>query len=383
MARKYHMLGKGLFKIDVNGELSNERLKSLIFFYAPMIGDDATILYQYLLLRGSTYSFVELNELLTSLNKSIDQFEENCNNLNKYRLLKTLKQDNRYIFVINAPMSIKEFIKDDIFVREFIMKTSGEYYRLLTADIFVDNNYHDYEDISDTLSLDDLKMWSREDETYLKKDNSKANNYEFNTLFDINYFLKDISSLMFPMKYRTIDNLKYIATLADLYGISYDKMRGYVANAVNKSDDNFNINQLKYSCMNAKTNYEKVADDKYNVPCQIYLMSLQDGKEVTDYDKKILFNLADKYHLNNSVINVLLAHTLKVCDNRLLENYIYPIAADFHRNDIDSAQKALERLSIDNNKTKQLDTLPVYDASKNQKLSDQELDELLSLRGKK
>ena len=377
------MLGKDLYKVDVNGELSNERLKSLIFFYAPLIGDDATILYQYLLLRGSTYSFTELNELLAHLNKSIDTFEENCNNLNRYRLLKTLRQDNRYVFVVNAPLSIKEFIKDDIFAREFIMKTSGEYYRVLTADVFADNNYHDYEDISDTLSLDDLKLWTKEDETYLKKDNNKNNAFKFNTLFDVNYFLKDISSLMFPMKYRTIDNLKQIATLADLYGISYEKMRGYVANAVNKSDDSFNLNQLKYSCMNAKTNYEKVAEDKYNVPCQIYLMSLQDGKEVTDYDKKILFNLADRYYLNNSVINVLLAHTLKVCDNRLLENYIYPIASDFHRNDIDTAQKALERLSLDNHRNTKVDSLPVYDASGNKKLSDKELDELLSLRGKK
>ena len=377
------MLGKDLYKVDVNGELSNERLKSLIFFYAPLIGDDATILYQYLLLRGSTYSFAELNELLTYLNKSVDVFESNCNNLNKYRLLKTLKQDNRYVFVVNAPLTIKEFIKDDIFVREFIMKTSGEYYRILTAGVFADNNYYDYEDISDTLSLDDLKMWSREDETYLKTNGNKTNTYEFNTLFDINYFLKDISSLMFPMKYRTVDNLKQIAILADLYGISYEKMRGYVANAVNKSDDSFNINQLKYSCMNAKTNYEKVSEDKYNVPCQIYLMSLQDGKEVTEYDKKILYNLSDKYNLNNSVINVLLAHTLKVCDNRLLENYIYPIASDFHRNDVNTAQKALERLSMDNSRTKQSDSLPVYDSASNKKLSDKELDELLSLRGKK
>ena len=376
------MLGKDLYKIDVNGELSNERLKSLIFFYAPLIGDDATILYQFLLLRGSTYSFAELNELLTNLNKSIDQFEHSCNNLNKYRLLKTLKQDNRYVFVINAPLTIKEFIKDDIFVREFIMKTSGEYYRVLTADVYADNNYHDYEDISDTLSLEDLKMWSRKDETYLES-NNKSNGYEFNTLFDINYFLKDISSLMFPMKYRTVDNLKQIAVFADLYGISYEKMRGYVANAVNKSGDSFNMNQLKYSCMNAKTSYEKVSQDKFNVPCQLYLMSLQDGKEVTDYDKKILFNLADRYHLNNSVINVLLAHTLKVCDNRLLENYIYPIASDFHRNDVNTAQKALERLSLDNSKTKEMDTLPVYDTASNKKLTDKELNELLSLRGKK
>ena len=375
------MIGKNLYKLDVNADLSNERLKSLIFFYAPLIGNDALALYQYLALKGSTYIYDELNNLLANLNISIDSFESSCSSLNKYRLLKTLRQADNYVFVINKPLEMKEFIKDDIFVREFILKTSGDYYRELLSSIHADNNYQGFEDVSDTLSIESLKNWSKDDETYLRN-KSEEKSYDFNTLFNISYFLKDISTIMFPMKYRNEENLKQIAVLADLYGISYDKMRSYVANAVNKSDEHFNINSLKYSCMNSLADYKKVEDGKYNVPCQAYLMSLQDGKEVTEYDKKILYTLAFKYHLNNEVINVLLAHTLRNCDNRLIENYIYPIASDLHRNDIKTAQDALQRLSRDYLTDKSEDTLPVYDTSKNKKLSDEEINKLLSLRGK-
>ena len=374
------MLGKDLYKVDVDFELNNERLRSLVFFYAPLIGEKSLLLYQYLVLRGSSYSYEEINGLLEKLNISIDSFEESVKDLNRFRLLRTLKQGSNHILVANAPLEMKEFIHDDILVREFILKTSGEYYHELISDMKEHSDYRGFEDVSDRLSADDLKNWTREDESYLERGNEEG--YHFNTLFDMNHFLRDISTLMFPMKYRTPDNLKQIAVLADLYGISYDRMRNYVANAVNKSNGQFNLNQLRYSCMNARGEYRKTEPGKYDVPCQDYLMSLQDGKEVTEYDKKILYNLAFKYHLRNDVINVLLEHTLKNCDNRLIENYIYPIASDMHRNDVKDSGQALERLLSDHHSQKTDDSLPVYDSSRNRKLSDDEINDLLALRNK-
>ena len=91
------MLGKDLYKIEVNTELSNERLRSLVFFYGPLIGKEALVMYEYLVLRGNQTAFEEINSLLMNLNLSIDDFEFYCIKLNEYRLLKTLKQDNRYL----------------------------------------------------------------------------------------------------------------------------------------------------------------------------------------------------------------------------------------------------------------------------------------------
>ena len=161
------MLGKDLYKIEVNTELSNERLRSLVFFYGPLIGKEALVMYEYLVLRGNQTAFEEINSLLMNLNLSIDDFEFYCIKLNEYRLLKTLKQDNRYIFVFNDPLEVKQFIKDDILVRDFILKTSGEYYRELTSDIYMESDHAGFEDVSQTLSLDTLQDWKAEDESYL------------------------------------------------------------------------------------------------------------------------------------------------------------------------------------------------------------------------
>lgn len=373
------MLGKDYYRIETDCELSDERFKSLIFFYGPMIGNDALVLYLNMAYRQSAYSFNELNELLSFLNVSVSDFESRIDILNQYNLVRTLNLDNKYIFVVNSPLNRKEFINNDILVREFILKTSGNHYQSLIADMRNNDNHHGFKDISNHLPTDSLANWTKADETYVPQKNDDT--YSFNTLFDVNVFLKDISTNLLPMRFRSRENLEQMAKLADLYNISYDKMRTFLPKVANTETDEFDLNTLRYLCMKAKVDYEKIEASDYGVPSQKYLMSLQDGKELTDYDKKILYKLSNEYHLSIPVINVLLEHSLKNCDNRLLENYIYPIASDLHRNDIKSASAALDRLSRTYSNVRQEEPI-VYDTSKNKKLSDEQLDELLSLRNK-
>ena len=376
------MLGKDLYKIEVNAELSNERLRSLVFFYWPLIGDKALVLYEYLVLRGNRPVFEEINELLMSVNLSIDDFEFFCIKLNEYRLLKTLKQENRYIFALNNPLEIRQFIKDDIMVRNFILNTSGEYFRQLTADIYEENDHYGFEDVSSTLSLDTLQNWDKEGESYLKK--KPERNYDFDTMFDVNVFLKDISLTLLPMRFRTKENMKQLALMADLYNISYDKMRTYLPKVARTDSNEFDLKELRYLCMNAKSEYKKVENDNYDVPCIRFLMSLQGGKEATNYDKKIIYRLFEDYHLSAPVINVLLEHGLKNCNNSLIENYLYPIASDLHRNDVKTSKEALERLSKPyEKKGRNVEKPPVYDDSANKTMSAMEEEELLKLMGKK
>ena len=376
------MIGNDYCKIDVNFELASDRLKSLVLFYGPLIGNDALALYEYLAISGSSAGFSRLNNLLNSLNISVDSYEKRCEKLNEYRLMRTLNKDDHYVFVLCAPLTMKEFIKDDILVRDFILRTSGGRYQEIVSTIYEDNRYYDFKDVSKKLSLENLKEWSAEDETYLKS-RSRKTEYDFNTRFDVNLFLKDISTTMFPSRFRSEENMKEIAMLADLYNISYDSMRTYVARATNSSKEQFDLRSLKDLCLSAQSLFQKVGEDEYDMPSITYLMSLQDGKDVTRYDKQIIYNLAHDYNLSVPVVNVLLKHTLENCDNRLYEKYLYGIAADLHRNDIKTAKQAIDFLSKNRREKKNnADALPQYDASRNTLLSKDEEEELLKLMGK-
>ena len=377
------MLGKDYYRIETDVELSGEKLKSLVFFYGPLIGCEALNLYEYLVLKGSSIGYAKLNDLLQELNLSIDHFEELIGHMNEFRLLKTLKKEDHYIFVLQAPLDMNEFIKDDIFVRYFILKTSGANYQKLISTLVEPDEHRDFENVSKTLTSEALSGWTKSDETYINKTRkTKKEKYDFNTLFDINVFLKDISPTLFPMRFRTRNNLEKIAIYGDLYDVSYDRMRVYLAQVSDFDADSFDLKKLEKVCMSSSGNYEKIEKGRYDVPCVRFLMSLQDGKEVTESDRYLLSKLSAKYHLSAPVINVLVEYGLKNCDNRLVEKYLTKTAADLHRNDINTADEALKWLYNSGEKRSE-DKLPSYDTSNNTSLSESDEEELLILMGKK
>ena len=261
------MLGKDYYRIETDVELSSEKLKSLVFFYGPLIGCEALNLYEYLVLKGSSIGYAKLNDLLQELNLSIDHFEELIGHMNEFRLLKTLKKEDHYIFVLQAPLDMNEFIKDDIFVRYFILKTSGANYQKLISTLVEPDEHRDFENVSKTLASEALSGWTKSDETYINKSRkSKKEKYDFNTLFDINVFLKDISPTLFPMRFRTRNNLEKIAIYGDLYDVSYDRMRVYLAQVSDFDADSFDLKKLEKACMSSSGNYErsKRADTTYH-----------------------------------------------------------------------------------------------------------------------
>lgn len=381
------MIGNNLFKIESDVALSSNTYKSLIIFYNPLIGPEALYLYQYLAINNDRNSFVELNNLLNSLAMSIDKFEKLIKKLNEYKLVITLKDDNsdKYVFMLNEPLTINEFINNNIFVRDFIQKTSGEYYQSVLSNLSFKNKYKNYSDVSYKLSKNILNNWTSADEEYLKKPSN--NTYEFKNLFNINVFLNNVSTTLFPVKCRTKENLKLIADLADLYDISYQKMAAYLSETIKYKDQVLDLGLLKYKCEHSIPEIKNISPNEYNVPCITFLMNKQNLKTVTPSDKKMLSILSSDYGLNIEVINYLIEYVLESSDNRLIANYVYPIAADLHRNNIQNAKEAKEFLSNPKKKkkaTKSTAKLPSYDQMESKiKVTKEEAEEALRRRGNK
>lgn len=377
-----NMLGKDLFKVESRVDLSNEGLKSLVLFYNPLIGASALTIYEYLVIKGSSNTFDELNKLLNSLNISIDKFELVLGRLNEYRLVNTLKDEksDRYIFILNNPLTINEFVKDDILVRDFIHKTSGPYFQSLLNNVRYEAKHDGFVDVSKHIDPKILDDWTENDESFVHA-RSKEEEFEFNTFFNINEFLKDCSTNLLPLRYRTKDNMKEIATLADLYNISYDRMRVIVARTVKNDKNEFDLNLLRYLCENSQPDYRDIKDGEYNVPCELFLMNKQGGKEVTKFDKKIIYALSHDYHLNPQVINCVIEQGLANCDNRLIEKYLYAIASDLHRNDINTVDAAKKRMNKYASRSfVKKDVTPDYSNGNNVTIDNDKLNDILNRR---
>lgn len=381
------MIGNDLFKIESDVALSSNTYKSLIIFYNPLIGPEALYLYQYMTINNDRNSFVELKNLLNSLSMSIDKFEKLLKKLNEYKLVLTLKDDNsnKFVFMLNEPLTINEFINNNIFVRDFIQKTSGEYYQSVLSNLSFKSKYKNYSDVSYKLSKNILNNWTSADEEYLKRPSN--NTYEFKNLFNINVFLNNVSTTLFPVKCRTKENLKLIADLADLYDISYQKMAAYLSETIKYKDQVLDLGLLKYKCEHSIPEVKNITPNEYNVPCITFLMNKQNLKSVTPSDKKMLTILNTEYGLNIEVINYLIEYVLDSSDNRLIANYVYPIASDLHRNNIQTAKEAKDFLTNNKKKkkaTKNVAKFPSYDSMESQiKVTKEEAEEAIRRRGNK
>jgi len=378
------MLAKDQFKIESHAELSNDRLKTLVLLYLPLIGEDALALYEFLVVKGTNNSFEELSKLLNTLNYSIEKFDEALRQLNKYKLVRTFKAKDKdnYIFKVQSPLLFDEFVKDNIFIRNFILKTSSQYYQSLIANnMFVFDRHHGFDDVSAKLDLSMLNSWSKDDEAVLEK--TGVNKQEFDTLFDINRFLKEVSVNLLPLKYRTYENLHALAKLADIYSITYEKMKSFLPRVASFDEDNFDLKKLKELCQYSDVQFRSVPKGKYDVPCSQFLMNLQQGKKVSPYDLETLLILSTQYNLRAEVINVLIEYVLRNSDNRLVRNYIEPLASDLHRNDIKTAKEAIERLNKQAGAPKaNKQIIPTYNDLDEIQMDKDELDRLLKTRGK-
>lgn len=362
------MLGNDKFKVECKVDLSSERFKSLVLFYLPLIGQNALALYENFLVKGPTASFYEISDILNTLFYSIDTFEESLKKLNEFRLLITYryKEEDKYLFVLKEPLTREEFIKNEVFVRYFILKTSGPYYQYLIADLYSENNYQNLDNISYSLNPDVLNLWSQDDESYLKQKNLILENYD--SLFDMKAFIAGCSENMFPLKYRTPENIKEVGMLADLYNISEDQMRVFFSQML-KDNKPFDLNFLRKKCEMSRSEYKKIAENKYDVPCELFMMNMAQGIEISSYDKKILYKLANDYKLKIEVINVLIEYALNTCDNQLFETFINPIAANFKRNNIDTVEKAKEMLNKPKAKKNNKDIgMPEYKSVKHEQV---------------
>ena len=238
--------------------------------------------------------------------------------------------------------------------------------------------------------FEQLNTWTPEKEEQFKKVKPIAaeNEQLIQSFFPIYDFMKTVSAMIFPIALRTVENLQTIAMLADTYGVSEDRMRINLMSATELDPPHFDVNKMRNLCRNSKAEFRYNSDNKYQVPCATFMANLQAGKEVTAYDKRLLENLLENYHLKPEVINVLIEHSLQECDNKLISSYVQAVAANWYRNDVDTYQKALEQIKGSPKADKKIRTknreevLPVYDSSNNPELSNEEIMELLREAGK-
>lgn len=344
-------------KIEGISELTSSLLSSLLMLYQPLIGKEATFLYQILLSIHARKANVPHHALIEILgNMSIDQIEKNRGLLEQFLLIKTYYQDSskKYIYQLFPPLEGNAFLRHEVFGRLYMREMGKQMYevsKLCFADDYTPKD--DYKNISIPFQNVFKSAWEDQQEQSFEMMKPQEVHIQENTIpitFHYDRFLSGLSSLVFPSHERNEKNLRLIGELATIYGISEEKMRKLVGKSMNLKTNMLDHEVLKKMVRSSKTNYEEKESNVYALPPVRFLQKKQHGIEVTSSDKRLIEILIRDYQMKPDVVNVLLEYVLANTNQRLTRSYVEKIAGTWIRLQLDSHEKALQFIANEKNK---------------------------------
>lgn len=315
--------------------LSVEQRQSLHLLYGPLMGKSSICLYEFL---GSIQNSVELEDVYLLLNINASQFDKARNYLEQYHLIETYVHEDDMLILLYAPLLPDKFLCHDTYSRLYLASVGLKCFDKIKAMLHKDKTISSvYTKVESSLDVSILDSWNESKEIAYEKVKPTINqkyNFDFATLF------KGMDRV-FPVRYRTNENLDRIAQMAQIYGIDAKDMRRYVQRSINPSTHVFDLDKLKEMVMRNRKVME-TSKDPYQMPPVKFLQNKQNGIPVVKSDQALIERLCTQFQLSVEVVNTLIEYTLHQTHQQFSRNYVEKVAASWVRLGVDSRKKALE-----------------------------------------
>lgn len=356
--------------------LSVEQRQSLHLLYGPMMGKSSICLYEFL---GSIQNSVELEDVYLLLNINASQFDKARNHLEQYHLIETYVHEEDMLILLYAPLLPDKFLCHDTYSRLYLASVGSKCFdkikTMLQKDKAVSSSYTKVESPLDVSILD---SWNESKEIAYEKVKptiKQKYDFDFATLF------KGMDRI-FPVRYRTNENLDRIAQMAQIYGIDAKDMRRYVQRSINPSTHVFDLDKLKEMVMRNRKVME-TSKDPYQMPPVKFLQNKQNGIPVVKSDQALIECLCTQFQLPVEVVNTLIEYTLQQTHQQFSRNYVEKVAASWVRLGVDSRKKALEIINqnpVENKKEEKVVLDEKFYTQKEEKSDTQIQQEMLELQ---
>ena len=315
--------------------LSVEQRQSLHLLYGPLMGKSSICLYEFL---GSIQNSVELEDVYLLLNINASQFDKARNYLEQYHLIETYVHEDDMLILLYAPLLPDKFLCHDTYSRLYLASVGAKCFDKVKAMLYKDKTVSSsYTKVESPLDVSILDSWNESKEIAFEKVKptiKQKYDFDFATLF------KGMDRV-FPVRYRTNENLDRIAQMAQIYGIDAKDMRKYVQRSTNPSTHVFDLEKLKDMVMRNRKVME-TSKDPYQMPPVKFLQNKQNGIPVVKSDQALIERLCTQFQLSVEVVNTLIEYTLQQTHQQFSRNYVEKVAASWVRLGVDSRKKALE-----------------------------------------
>jgi len=370
------------FIIQMPYPLADRDRHLVTMLYKPIVGSDAMSLYFTLWSESEAPAIEEMSHyyLMDVLNMSLKKIFDARVALEAIGLVKSWKKDNElkrtFIYEILAPLDAATFFSEPIlatslysvihekaylrirerFVKKPLLQSGYENVSRDLQDVFKSN--HDYTKLSHIFTPEQLDQPSRPKKLpFYSQD------------FDFDLLKSGLSEVMIPSNVLTLPIKELIAKVAFLYSLNAIDMQKVLMMAIDDQNkiteerlkktaaDYYKlsisskpprINQKLEQQSESVTQEGKPTKDqaliKYmeETPPLEVLRDISNGNEPLPVEVELANELIFKYGFPPAVVNVLLQFVLIRAKKKLNKNYVHKIAAHWQRENIQTAEQAIE-----------------------------------------
>jgi replication initiation and membrane attachment protein len=301
-------------KFIVENTLEWVDFKPLFKVYQRVLGPSALNLYGYLFYDNSPKNEKTHQDLCEDLNITLAKLDHDFERLEQLNLIDIYikyASENHYVYKINAPLTILEFLKNDVFGRLFLKLVGPSQYEFLLEEASSQClSIEGYEPIKHALDKTFMQTWSaREENSFSGITETVKTRSDLN--FDIRNFLSECSLLLFPKRYRTEQAIESIKEIGSVYGISVSRMIELVGKCYTENETTLNIKKLRKMASNEMVQDYPSVESVYDYPPVLFLKKLRKDIEPTALEKYLLNQLIGTMGLNPQVVNVLIESSYK------------------------------------------------------------------------
>lgn len=365
------LLTSDIYQVRSSYMLDLTGYKTLLQLYQPLLGMEATALYLTLNSELDQMTLTKSPALISRLCKicgfSLNSLQDAFNKLEAVGLVCSYvkqKNDNRYLFDLQMPLSPQEFMNHRILNSLLKERLKDEYEKTVATFQVYNVNLNDYQEITSSFTdvfeihLTDKKVLQTK--KYKQKiHNSIENNY------DLTLFYQGLENLQLSKKMFTADDEKAIQQLGILYHINALDMQDLVKQSM--VENHLNSRLLAQNCRNY---YDLKIPEKFtevfhkqspllqsekqgesslqkhiyyleNISPYDLLKDKMGGKEPLKRDLQVIESVLTTLQLEPGVVNVLIETTLQKCDQSLPKNFIEALGSQWKRKKIKTVQEAI------------------------------------------
>ena len=366
------LLTSDIYQVRSSYMLDLTGYKTLLQLYQPLLGMEATALYLTLNSELDQMTLTKSPALISRLCKicgfSLNSLQDAFNKLEAVGLVCSYvkqKNDNRYLFDLQMPLSPQEFMNHRILNSLLKERLKDEYEKTVATFQVYNVNLNDYQEI--TSSFTDVFEIHLNDKKVLqtKKYKQKIHNFIENN-YDLTLFYQGLENLQLSKKMFTADDEKAIQQLGILYHINALDMQDLVKQSM--VENHLNSRLLAQNCRNY---YDLKIPEKFtevfhkqspllqsekqgesslqkhiyyleNISPYDLLKDKMGGKEPLKRDLQVIESVLTTLQLEPGVVNVLIETTLQKCDQSLPKNFIEALGSQWKRKKIKTVQEAIE-----------------------------------------